>query len=556
MELKVSSKLMEGKMKKLLLVLFVMFLLVGAAFAEEKGDVLLIPKTTVLPEIDAIMDNVYKNVAEVRVYKSDPGAQEPDDWFDSFASARMLWDDDNLYIFLHVYDDIINTGTDWNYDGVELYFDGDNSKTEGGYDGFDDLQMRFNVGETELDEIDIGYGTGSSWDFVVDGISYVIEETDMGWDMECSIPLEDLQLDPDSEFGFDIQLNDADESTRETMLRWWQDADNANDQWKDASLFGTAMLRVDREVSEVLDIPKTETAPTVDGVKGDDEWDASSQISGEVPDSNYDIYNTWDWSEMRFRMNIMYDDANIYFFMKTWDDIINTGPQWDYDGVELYFDGDNSKGEEYDGLDDIQLRFNVGETELEEIDVGYGTSAGWGFSTDGIEYIIDETEDGWDLEVSIPLEDLMLDADSEFGFDIQLNDADDELRGDKMLRWWSDNNDEWKNASLFGTAILKVGATGVADKAPATINSFELTQNYPNPFNPTTNITYSVARQGQVQLTVYDILGNEVATLVNEVKPAGQYTATFDGADLSSGVYLYTLTSAGQTVTHKMMLIK
>ncbi len=544
-------------MKKLLLAVFITLLLLGAAFSEEKGDVLLIPKTTIAPEIDAVMDSVYKNVAEVRVAKPDLGSSTaPDDWFDNFGSAHMLWDDQNLYLYLDVYDDIINMGTDWNYDGVELYFDADNSKTEGAYDGANDLQMRFNVGEAELDEIDIGYGTDPSWDFVVDGISYIVEETDLGWVLECSIPIEDLQLDPDSEFGFDIQLNDADESTRETMLRWWQDADNANDQWKDASLFGTAMLRTDREVSEVLDIPKTETAPTIDAVKGEEEWDASHQISGEVPDSNWDITNNWDWSEMRFRMNIMYDDANIYFFMKTWDDIINMGTQWDYDSVELYFDADDSKGEEYDGVNDLQLRFNVGESELDEVDVGYGTGANWGFTTDGIEYVIEETDDGWDLELSIPLEDLQLDVDSEFGFDIQLNDADDELRGNKMFRWWSDNNDEWKNASYFGTAILLAGGTGVADKAPAKVSSFELAQNYPNPFNPTTNISYSVARQEQVQLKVYDILGNEVATLVNEVKPAGQYVVSFDGADLPSGVYLYTLTSAGQTVTNKMMLMK
>jgi arabinoxylan arabinofuranohydrolase len=86
-------------------------------------------------------------------------------------------------------------------------------------------------------------------------------------------------------------------------------------------------------------------------------------------------------------------------------------------------------------------------------------------------------------------------------------------------------------------------------------DSFFLRQNYPNPFNPTTTITYSVAKAGTVKLKVYDVLGKEVATLVNDVKPAGQYTIVFDGADLSSGVYYYTMTFGTQRFTQKMMLV-
>jgi hypothetical protein len=86
-------------------------------------------------------------------------------------------------------------------------------------------------------------------------------------------------------------------------------------------------------------------------------------------------------------------------------------------------------------------------------------------------------------------------------------------------------------------------------------NSFFLRQNYPNPFNPTTTITYSVAKAGTVELKVYDVLGEEVAILVNDVKPAGQYIVVFDGADLSSGVYYYTMTFGTQRFTRKMMLV-
>lgn len=87
-------------------------------------------------------------------------------------------------------------------------------------------------------------------------------------------------------------------------------------------------------------------------------------------------------------------------------------------------------------------------------------------------------------------------------------------------------------------------------------NTFELAQNFPNPFNPTTIINYTLATASTVRLKVFDILGREVATLVNERKPAGNYTVRFNGANLASGVYFYRLETETFTATKKMMLIK
>jgi len=80
--------------------------------------------------------------------------------------------------------------------------------------------------------------------------------------------------------------------------------------------------------------------------------------------------------------------------------------------------------------------------------------------------------------------------------------------------------------------------------------------NFPNPFNPTTNISYSLAEDGYVSLKVYNILGKEVATLVNEVKPAGNYSVLFNASNLPSGVYIYTLQTSGQSLTRKMLLLR
>lgn len=85
---------------------------------------------------------------------------------------------------------------------------------------------------------------------------------------------------------------------------------------------------------------------------------------------------------------------------------------------------------------------------------------------------------------------------------------------------------------------------------------FALLQNYPNPFNPTTTITYHLPKASKVELKVHDIIGNEIATLVNQEKPAGRYNIEFDGSDISSGVYLYKIKTDEFIAVKKFILIK
>ena len=85
---------------------------------------------------------------------------------------------------------------------------------------------------------------------------------------------------------------------------------------------------------------------------------------------------------------------------------------------------------------------------------------------------------------------------------------------------------------------------------------FALEQNYPNPFNPTTAISYQLSSNSLTTLKIYDAIGREVATLVNEVKEAGYYSAQFDGSALSSGIYFAKLTSDRKTQMKKLLLLK
>ena len=108
-------------------------------------------------------------------------------------------------------------------------------------------------------------------------------------------------------------------------------------------------------------------------------------------------------------------------------------------------------------------------------------------------------------------------------------------------------------------AVLKVTdiVTGVTPLNTSLPSEYSLEQNYPNPFNPTTTINFSIPSSSKVSLKVYDALGKEVATLVDEFKNAGSYAADFTPAsNLTSGVYFYTLSAGNFTSTKKLMLVK
>jgi len=141
--------------------------------------------------------------------------------------------------------------------------------------------------------------------------------------------------------------------------------------------------------------------------------------------------------------------------------------------------------------------------------------------------------------------------------DFAINDRDSKTDRDAILCYSTLNNDNsWEH--MYRWTHTWIGSSWVtAVKENAGVPSvYSLEQNYPNPFNPSTKINYSLATTGSVSLKIFDVLGREVMTLVNEVQVAGQHTAIMNASRLSSGMYIYKLESGSFSSVKKMMFLK
>ena len=174
----------------------------------------------------------------------------------------------------------------------------------------------------------------------------------------------------------------------------------------------------------------------------------------------------------------------------------------------------------------------------------------------------------WFIEAKIPLERIRSVAnDSMFTpvkgmkvpFEVQINDADVVDGGEVARIQYGDNSTAdnwWNNPDIWTfTWIGMQGTTSVLNRENK-ISEYELAQNYPNPFNPLTTIQYSVARDGKVELSVYNALGQKVATLVDRDQKAGRHSLSFDASEFTSGVYFYKIKTKEFSATKKMLLIK
>jgi hypothetical protein len=515
----------------------------------------------VVPVIDGIREDVWNNVRNVKIMNS-VAAVAPEDWWDCFGNARLAWDAKNFYFFIEVHDDTIVTSHADTYknDNVEIYFDGNNSKNPvsanpwawppEAYDA-DDEQLRFVYGQApgaQMGNID------------VTTIEYAWLETDSGYNLEGMIPWKgnpaSLKAAAGKVSGFEIKIGDNDNIERESILSWW--ATNNDEAWHDPSAFGT-IVYTGREVGPVADIHYTPYPIKIDG-EADYGWMEAPPFFGNLRLGNpvYTALDAWDDLEVTWRA--LWDYNNLYFLIDVLDDtLVQDGEyNWRDDGIELWIDGDGSHNTTY-GVNDWGFAFAYDPATI----LRDKTNWPGGMTAEDLALIAQGqtlTADGLTLEVAFPLDLLGIapGAGTQLGLEVDYNDDDDGGTRDIKGKCYDPTDNTWQNPSLTGYAKF-VGSVIKSDveEAPVVVAaSFGLSQNYPNPFNPVTTIAYSLPAETEVRLTVYNMVGQKVATLVDGSVSAGSHTVQFDASSLTSGIYIYRLQTADKTFTRKLTFIK
>ena len=262
--------------------------------------------------------------------------------------------------------------------------------------------------------------------------------------------------------------------------------------------------------------------------------------------------NTWT--------NIFELPANIYEIVK-----LNNGRILAASYGQIYFSDDN--GVNWNSTSSGLVQATISDIALNQENEIFITTLGYGIykSIDNGLTWITKMGAGWDFSCLKISRDGKIYAATQGNW---LYESDD--NGDN---WFLVNGGLNDSKYILSLEITKSGFLfagmdyyGIyksANKVVTTLNEentvpskFELMQNYPNPFNPSTSIEYSVPSNEYVLLKVYDLLGNEVNTLVNERQSAGNYEVNFDASNLASGIYFYRIQSGSFIQTKKLMLLK
>jgi|5_EtaG_2_1085323.scaffolds.fasta_scaffold13719_1 hypothetical protein len=203
-----------------------------------------------------------------------------------------------------------------------------------------------------------------------------------------------------------------------------------------------------------------------------------------------------------------------------------------------------------DGLFDIA---NIGNpTEEVTIPLDFTSSTGGFFTLSATDFDVSSNYDLTFHDYKTG-ESLLIDESFRYSFETQRLKPQEVPVLTSLTAWAIKAKSSESNR--FGITLTPSTSVSIDDEIDAP-TEFTLGQNYPNPFNPTTNINYSVGEAGPVNITVYNVMGQKVAELLNTTKNAGSYQITWNATGVASGIYYYRLTAPGQVLTRQMTLIK
>jgi Domain of unknown function (DUF1083). len=369
---------------------------------------------------------------------------------------------------------------------------------------------------------------------------------------------------------FQLDDNDLTADGRIHVMNWWNSPNNTD--YQETLDWGNAVFSSDPAIDTKYVFLKTSKPPVIDG-KRDAIWDQANQATMDYllnqPIGN--ILSNLNPSDNDWRFYGLYDDKNIYGLFTVYDDVVDTttATDWQMDGVEFYLDESNTHTSTITVNAASSTAFQLNLRPAQKIDsvqpaINKGLQYKWTLFNQGNENdTVFSSRSGWQLEFKYSLDSLLFTTPATQGkvFSFQLQVDDNDLTTDNRVHvstWWkSISNSDYQTTQFWGDAVLgPTIITSVKQNPSSVVNSYSLDQNYPNPFNPSTQITFSLVKSEKVKLAVYNLLGQQVAELVNGIRSAGSQTVTFNAKNFSSGVYFYKLEAGSTVLAKKMMLLK
>ncbi len=301
-----------------------------------------------------------------------------------------------------------------------------------------------------------------------------------------------------------------------------------------------------------------------------------SVVSGTAHDvPNYRV--TGGDADLSVYAYLAVDANNLYVAFDVTDNVVRadtSGAESDYnqDCPDLFVGLYDWRGPHHSGLrggatPDLHLRFSRNRIKLDN-----GGQEVMHIGNPNYAWVEKTLTSGYVVEAKIPFTLLAsVHGDSVFHpvegmripLDFAVNDNDGTVNDRHAIMCYSEITNDNSYQDMWRWTYTWIGNKWTTDGVRQTgeiARAYSLNQNYPNPFNPSTQITYSLAKSGFVSLKVYDVIGREVATLVNGQQAAGSYVVSFNGSNsgksLASGVYFYRLEAGTFVATHKMLLLK